>query len=300
MLTKDDRIVIMHHNDPDGYCAAAIANRKVESQGACAAFIPMQYGKPIPYAICKGADVIVMVDFSASPEDMFKLKDMCRQFIWIDHHETALDKMGKAGFETSGTRKVGKSGCELSWEFFFPTLPMPFAVRLIGRYDVWDLDYAGPDIPKGDVLAFYYGCQGVDLYPQSEIWGRWLTRATYPTHTVVAGKTILAYLRRTYAQLCDTSAYSVWLDDRRFIALNSNFRGSLQFDSIYDPKKHAGMLVYGQRSDGQWTVSLYSTRDDIHVGEIAAKYGGGGHKGAAGFVCNTMMLFHGNFLRTQQ
>jgi nanoRNase/pAp phosphatase (c-di-AMP/oligoRNAs hydrolase) len=36
----------------------------------------------------------------------------------------------------------------------------------------------------------------------------------------------------------------------------------------------------------QYTVSLYSKTVD--VSEIAKKYGGGGHKGAAGFQCKKL------------
>jgi len=41
------------------------------------------------------------------------------------------------------------------------------------------------------------------------------------------------------------------------------------------------------RRMGQWTVTLYS-RDGINVGEIAKKYGGGGHANAAGFQCEKL------------
>jgi len=34
---------------------------------------------------------------------------------------------------------------------------------------------------------------------------------------------------------------------------------------------------------GVWQYSLYSTNPNVHCGEIAQKYGGGGHRGAAGF-----------------
>ena len=37
-----------------------------------------------------------------------------------------------------------------------------------------------------------------------------------------------------------------------------------------------------------WTVGLYSDDKGIDVGKIAVKYGGGGHKGAAGFVSNNL------------
>jgi nanoRNase/pAp phosphatase (c-di-AMP/oligoRNAs hydrolase) len=37
----------------------------------------------------------------------------------------------------------------------------------------------------------------------------------------------------------------------------------------------------------KWVVSLYTTKD-IDVSEIAKKYGGGGHKQAAGFTCDKL------------
>jgi nanoRNase/pAp phosphatase (c-di-AMP/oligoRNAs hydrolase) len=36
----------------------------------------------------------------------------------------------------------------------------------------------------------------------------------------------------------------------------------------------------------EWIISLYSR--NIDVSEIAKKYGGGGHKGAAGFHCKDL------------
>ena len=35
-------------------------------------------------------------------------------------------------------------------------------------------------------------------------------------------------------------------------------------------------------------VSLYSTREDVDCGAIAKSLGGGGHKGAAGFICDEL------------
>lgn len=39
-------------------------------------------------------------------------------------------------------------------------------------------------------------------------------------------------------------------------------------------------------TEKQFTVSLYS--ETVDVGAIAKAHGGGGHKGAAGFVCDTL------------
>lgn len=43
------------------------------------------------------------------------------------------------------------------------------------------------------------------------------------------------------------------------------------------------MITFVRRKDKLWNVSLYSTKPEIDCGEIAKSFGGGGHKGAAGF-----------------
>jgi len=48
------------------------------------------------------------------------------------------------------------------------------------------------------------------------------------------------------------------------------------------------MITFCRRSDKKWNVSLYSTKADIDCGAIAKSFGGGGHKGAAGFQCEDL------------
>lgn len=44
------------------------------------------------------------------------------------------------------------------------------------------------------------------------------------------------------------------------------------------------MVSYYINAQQQLSVSLYSTRADVDCSEVAKVFGGGGHKGAAGFV----------------
>ena len=67
------------------------------------------------------------------------------------------------------------------------------------------------------------------------------------------------------------------------IVFNSQF-----FDSMYDPEKHDVMCAYAQLADRRWKVSLYSTKPDIDCGASCETFGGGGHKGAAGFICDKL------------
>ncbi len=48
------------------------------------------------------------------------------------------------------------------------------------------------------------------------------------------------------------------------------------------------MITFVRRKDKLWNVSLYSTKPDVDCGAIAKSFGGGGHKGAAGFQCDEL------------
>lgn len=74
----------------------------------------------------------------------------------------------------------------------------------------------------------------------------------------------------------------------RVLACNTTTNNSQFFDGFFDPAKHDVMCAYSQRSDGKWKVSMYTTKDEIDCGAIAKAFGGGGHKGAAGFMCDKL------------
>jgi oligoribonuclease NrnB/cAMP/cGMP phosphodiesterase (DHH superfamily) len=48
------------------------------------------------------------------------------------------------------------------------------------------------------------------------------------------------------------------------------------------------MVTFCRRKDKLWNVSLYSTKPEVDCGAIAKTFGGGGHKGAAGFQCKEL------------
>lgn len=48
------------------------------------------------------------------------------------------------------------------------------------------------------------------------------------------------------------------------------------------------MITFCRRKDKLWNVSLYSTKPEIDCGAICKAFGGGGHKGAAGFQCKEL------------
>ena len=91
-------MVILHHNDSDGRCAAAIVEfwrkhnlkKQKESEGSNKVkFIEMDYKDDPPLEDIKRNDVIVIVDFSFKPDVFEKVKKSTDVgLIWCDHHKT--------------------------------------------------------------------------------------------------------------------------------------------------------------------------------------------------------------------
>lgn len=86
----------------------------------------------------------------------------------------------------------------------------------------------------------------------------------------------------------------------RVLACNTIVFNSQFFEGFYNPEYHDVMVAYCQVHEkskvyrgtvgGQmkWKVSIYSTKPEIDCGAIAKAFGGGGHKGAAGFECDRL------------
>lgn len=125
-----------HKIDLDGKCSAAIVRRKYPD----CELIGVDYPDRPDFDKINPGDTVFVVDFSFEPDDMRAIAAIAKiDFIWIDHHKSAIEKMeSNLMSHVQGKREIGKAGCELTWEYFFPNEPMPIAVSRLGRYDVWD------------------------------------------------------------------------------------------------------------------------------------------------------------------
>lgn len=271
-------MICIHHNDLDGKCAAAIVNKKFIDEPK--KFIAMDYAKTIDFKkVVLTSEPVIIVDFSLKPEAMNDLFLVTKDVTWIDHHATAknypyqyLD--GLRNFEDKAM-----AGCELTWYYYFPYAQMPRSVQLIGDYDKWALKF------QPECFQFYEGMKLIENEPLSFIWDELLDTAYYKkvTEIIESGKTAIKY-RDSYCQgLCNSYGYETEIDGNKAYACNQYMFGSGGFVEKF--QKYPICLAYIH--DGKkFTVSLYSTTVDVSV--IAKNHGGGGHKGAAGFVCESL------------
>ena len=269
-----------HSADLDGHCSGAIIkNRYPECE-----MIGINYGDPFSWDTIQENETVFMVDFSLQPfDDMVKLQCRCN-LIWIDHHISAIKERDRSSHEIQGCQRTNQAACELTWLYCYG-VNMPFSVSLLGRYDVWDLK------AHEDIMPFQYGMRIFETRPENSmhLWEKIFFNQDFIQEVTDNGILLLKYQNsdnKKYVQAC---AFETEFEGLRAIAVNKGLTSSTLFDSIWDESQYDIMITFVRREE-KWTVSLYSTKKDIDVSEIAKKHGGGGHKSAAGFQTTTLFF----------
>ncbi len=289
---------VIHHVDPDGFCAGAIVRyqelKRNDAQNIeC---FGVNYGYDIPWNRIKRAKKIYLVDFSLKPNIMADIRDIVgkENFIWIDHHITVIDDVRKSGQEFKGLREVGKSGCELCWEWFDDG-EMPPAVRVIGRYDVWDTTYEDQEnrIYAEDIFPFIQGIKYHEARADEDnFWFGLFGALAYVKYQeiLIEGRLLYDYQTKMYARYCKSHSFDMEWEGHRFLVVNALNCNSQMFDSKFNNHKYDAVMTYGY-TNKNWSVSMYTDKPGINVGAIAHKYGGGGHIKAAGMHFDKILPF---------
>lgn len=270
-------ICIYHNKDLDGFCSGAIMRLKWPD----ATFIGADYGDVLD--IPDNEDVM-MADFSLPMKSMLELGRRSKSFTWVDHHKSAIDEFyrleaGDRDYVITAVLDASISACEAVWRHLFPSWGLPVVVWYLGMYDIWR--GVGTDQWNNVVLPFQYGMRlkvrSLDTFEE-----RYLLIDTYSgllADTIKNGDVCLEYQRQQNAFVC-RRAFEAEFMGLRAICLNMPDVSSLTFESVYDPAVHDLMIGFtvGTSHCG------YSLRSDkVDCSALARQFGGGGHKGAAGF-----------------
>jgi len=269
-------LCIYHSADSDGKCSGAIVKNKFPE----CELIGMNYGESFPFDKIKKDEVVYMVDFVFQPfslmDDILKITP---NLIWIDHHISAIKEYEASGLKIEGLREVGKAACELTWMYLYQTQDVPYCVKLLSLYDIWN--HTDPN-----VLDFQNGLWLENTYPDSPIWKDIFdSEPSFYNPILENGKIILRYRTLEDTRYVKSCSFEAEFEGYKCIVVNKMYTSSKVFDSIWDETKYDMMVIFGYRK-GYWHVSLYSTKASVDVSILAKKYGGGGHKGAGGMELN--------------
>lgn len=256
-------LVIYHADCSDGFGAAYSAWKLL---GDRAQYYAAKYNEPPPDV--KGKNVAIL-DFSYDNATTKKMIKSSNSLIVIDHHKTAMIELHDV---TCTHFDMTHSGAMLAWKFFHPGKEPPRLIKYIEDRDLWkwELPYSKEFSAAFDMVPFDF-----------EEFDKFLDDSTVD-NAQERGSYILAYSKTVISRIAK-HASSRKIDGKHVLVVNSPHWMS-EIGNTLSVKCDFAVIWYWDHGTCQVKVSLRAHHDDTDVSEIAKKFGGGGHRKAAGFV----------------
>jgi uncharacterized protein len=283
-------IIYSHGSCPDGFVAALIATRRYPE----AEVIFLDHGADHTENLKKaeGKDVL-MLDFSLrTREQNDALAASARSFRVLDHHRTAEVVLNGAQYAVFD---MTRSGAGLAWDYLFgndsnywlelesdakQVNPRPWYVDYVEDRDLWNWK-----LPNSREVCAYLGTLPFEFSEWDKL--DHLDKSTVLRLGQGALAHINHYVREAVKQAQIGKLRIPWqeggatLRQHKVAVLNVPYLNCSEVGNEL-AKTADFSLTWFERGDGITQFSLRSI-GDFDVSEIAKKYGGGGHKNAAGF-----------------
>lgn len=278
--------VIYHSNCYDGFGSAFAAWKNL---GDTAEYIPMGYANEWDIDFFEKGSIVFLLDFSAKPEILDELGKN-RTVIVLDHHKTVEENLIKyptiqasryseivsipldAGVHVRFNMK--KSGAMLSWEFFNHE-PVPMLIHYVQDRDLWNFKLHGSREFSAYLRTFEF---------DFKVWDKILETTHSPASFINTGKACLKQDQMTVDMIV-----------RR--ACLSNYKGyKIAYCNTSSHWSEVGEALLKKFPDCDLALSftllpeysslmgsIRSTDERLSASDFADRFGGGGHRNAAGF-----------------
>lgn len=270
------KYILYHAGCSDGFGAAYCFWKQEEFRDAH--FVPVRYGKPFP-DIPEGSWVWV-VDFSYSQEE---IPSNMGQVIILDHHKTALDSrryaehvMSDFGLVARGKNysafvDITRSGVGIAWDYLSDG-PLPSTLVAVQDRDLWAWKYKDSDKI----------CLGLDSYKMEfPVWDKVVPLTD---HLIEKGAAIKSYQDNLIERAMSHVRLMKDRDGSLIPVVNSTHLPSEIGNAMWKKYFEAPYVVVWNilQNDQVYASFRSSPQQGADVSEIAARFGGGGHRNSAG------------------
>lgn len=264
-------LVIYHANCLDGFGAAFAAWLHFSAQHIEADYYAAKHGNEPPD--CSGRDVYI-VDFSYKRAVLKQICAIAQSVTILDHHISAQDDLEGLEGEHDNLKVVfdmEKSGAVLSWEYFHSD-PAPRLLLHIQDRDLWRFELDGTDAINTALMSYPF---------TFEFWQELLVSADRVDALQREGETINRFRRQLIEQYKKRAVIGTIAGFKVPVvnaphAIISELVGELAADYPFA----AGYQDHGSKRS--WSLRSRKNGGE-DVAKIAEKFGGGGHRNAAGF-----------------
>lgn len=261
-------LVLYHERCQDGFTAAWTARKKF---GSRAEYVPVG-PEELPPRFPKNYKEVYALDVCYPIDVQKKLRRANGKVVVLDHHAS----LGKeTEFFPENVFDNDHSGAVIAWRYFFPKKKMPKLFRYIEDLDFWRFR-----LPFINEMKCYINSKDLNFRE----WDALVREVESPIgfkRCILAGRAILGYEASGVKDIVEQGDV-VLFEGRKILAVNSSFkRLTSEVGGIFLKLRPPVALVWYEKH-GVINVSLRGN-GKVDVSKIAVKYGGGGHKNAAGF-----------------
>jgi uncharacterized protein len=265
-------LVIYHANCPDGFGAAFAAYSHFRNGDVCPCdFTAAAHGQHPPPVT--GRDVYI-VDFSYRRRILKRMCRSARSVTVIDHHITTKQELAGLEKELDNLRLVldmDKSGAVLTWEFFHEVPPPKLLLHVQDR-DLWRFELDGTNDIYAALMARPF---------DFSTWAGLIADGEVPSFLVEEGRVINRY-RRAMIDLHRNKAVMGRIEGYQVPIVNCYEEIASDLLTELAAGQSFAASYQDQGTLRKW--SLRSSATGADVAEIAKRFGGGGHRHAAGFI----------------
>jgi len=265
-------ICIYHGNCFDGWTAAWV----VKNNYPDILLHREVYDRPANVPDVKDQDVII-VDYTYKRDIMERILNEAKSLLVLDHHKTAEEAL-KGMPQENFIFDMKRSGAGIAWDYFHaPMWHRPWLVDYIEDRDIWN-----KFLPNTDIIHAF-------IASHKRTMENWDMLAEMPLEEAVEkGRAIHNFMERYIEAVVKEARKTTWMGLDIAVVNCPYLMCSEIGNRLCKEMDVAFSVSWFQNPTGQYNYSLRSI-GDFDVSKVAAAFGGGGHKNAAGFTSNTQI-----------
>ena len=239
---------------------------------------------------------VIFVDLCPKIEYLLELVQKAKYVVILDHHksseqvildnDTILSSISNLHIEFD----MERSGCQMTWDYFFDLEPRPYFIDYIGDRDLWTFKLPYSKEINNALLDLNY----IDSYNLNKLTDL-LKLPEEKKKNLISSGIIIETINKKQLEIAiynaieakmnyDKKIYRIWLGGNVNPTLRSELGNTLCLKTFKDEvfPDFCAIWFYNPKSD-EWLISFRGIAErspDLSV--IASSFGGGGHVLASG------------------
>lgn len=268
----NSKMCIYHDNCMDGLMAAAVVGMANPGIVFCAA----KYGEAPKLDRCRDRHVII-VDFSYSRADTLMICSVAKSVLIIDHHKTAKETL--EGLEAPNLTiefDMNRSGAGMAWDHYHDLDRRPRLVAMVEDRDLWKFQMEGSK-------ELHYALSAEEMSPENftALLECEIKMPKFVDGLLVKGAAMSRMFASQLQALEDQSFYAE-VDDHIIRCANAPYIFASELAGRMAEGQPFAATFFFDGEQENWSLRSRGDGGD-DVSAIAKKFGGGGHRNAAGF-----------------